>query len=355
MFSLKRFVGPLTIFIAIFYAIGISNVFFTDSPSMNYNHYAYYTQSQIYASEVAPEYGGVDDTHNSYQIYPFSSNTFINIFVVAFHHLTGSIFSDLFCYQFLVFLSFILVPFSVYFFLRQFGINTPACTAVLLIALFESGGLYLGGFQGVYYYSEVLSSLACAFAFFVFGFSVKIFKGHPRNIFMSCCFLFMVLFLLISFFVFSLVVLLVFAFLTLNVAFSQSTAKRFALLVFLPLLLSCFILLPLLYYNNDYEIRYIVDTNASATSALRHDLDITIYVLGLLGAIAGIYYLSAKKTQFFELLLILGLIATLSLALAYLDRRSVFTMGVSNLEYLIFFRISLIALSGVFFQSPWFR
>ena len=83
--------------------------------------------------------------------------------------------------------------FSLYFFLRQFNINTPACTAVLLVALFESGGRYLGGFQGVYYYSAVLGSLACALAFFVFGFGVKIFRGNPRYIFMSCCFLFMIL------------------------------------------------------------------------------------------------------------------------------------------------------------------
>ena len=48
MFSLKRIVAPLTIFIAIFYAIGISQIFFTDSPPMNHNHYSYYAQTEIY-------------------------------------------------------------------------------------------------------------------------------------------------------------------------------------------------------------------------------------------------------------------------------------------------------------------
>ena len=96
MFSLKRIVAPLTIFIAIFYAIGISQIFFTDSPSINYNHYSYYAQAEIYSSEIAPEYGGVDSTHNFYQIYPFSSNAFINIFVVGFNQLLGGLFSDLF-------------------------------------------------------------------------------------------------------------------------------------------------------------------------------------------------------------------------------------------------------------------
>ncbi len=350
MFSLKRIVGPLTIIIAIFYAIAISQVYFTDSVPINYYHQAYYLQADTYSSEIAPEFGGIDREHNNYQIYPFSSNPFIDIFVTSFNILSGDLFSLLFCYQFLVFLSFILLPFSLYFFLRQFKINTGASTTVLLIALFESGGRYLGGFQGVYYYSEILPSLACAFSFFVFGLSVKIFKGHPRNVFISCCLLFLVLFSLSSFFLFAILILIIFGFLSSNATISPSTAKRIVVLVLLPLLLFSFILMPLIYYQGEYNFNYISESRDIATSTLSDEFDQTIFLLALLGVLTSVYYFSIQKMQFFNLIIILFLISILSLALTYFDRESIFTLGVSNLEYLIFFRVSLIAFSAIFFH-----